>query len=135
MTHAYPTRLSADLRNDITFVLCGSGPTRPELEARAAGLTNIQFHALQPQEEFQELLGLATVHLLPQRAGAADLVLPSKLANMLASGRPVVAGAAPGSDLAISVDGCGIAVEPSIGRASCRERVCAYVSSSVGAVS
>src|SRR3546814_4062920 len=85
MTHAYPTRLSADLRNDITFVLCGSGPTRPELEARAAGLTNIQFHDLQPQEEFQELLGLATVHLLPQRAGAADLVLPSKLANMLAS--------------------------------------------------
>src|SRR3546814_16629970 len=31
---------------------------------------------------------------------------------MLASGRPVVAGAAPGSDLAIEVDGCGIAVEP-----------------------
>src|SRR3546814_18835656 len=57
-----------------SFVLCGSGPTRPELEARAAGLTNIQFHDLQPQEEFQELLGLATVHLLPQRAGAADLV-------------------------------------------------------------
>src|SRR3546814_17512102 len=112
MTHAYPTRLSADLRNDITFVLCGSGPTRPELEARAAGLTNIQFHDLQPQEEFQELLGLATVHLLPQRAGAADLVLPSKLSNILASERPVVAAAAPGSDLALDVDGFGIASAP-----------------------
>src|SRR3546814_14541990 len=99
--------------------------------------TLFRSHDLQPQEEVQELLGLATVHLLPQRAGAADLVLPSKLANMLASGRPVVAGAAPGSDLAIEVDGCGIAVEPEnparmadaieIGRASCRERVCQYV--------
>src|SRR3546814_13775980 len=80
-----------------SFVLCGSGPTRPELEERAAGLTNIQFHDLQPQEEFQELLGLATVHLLPQRVGAADLVLPSDLANMLASGPPVVVDAAPGA--------------------------------------
>ena len=32
---------------------------------------------------------MADIHLLPQRA--ADLVMPSKLTGMLASGRPVVA--------------------------------------------
>jgi colanic acid biosynthesis glycosyl transferase WcaI len=58
-----------------------------------------------------ELVNLASIHLLPQRRGAADLVLPSKLTNMLASGRPVIAGAAAGSGLAREVEGCGIAVE------------------------
>lgn len=37
---------------------------------------------------------------------------PSKLAGMLASGRPVVAMARPGSDLAHEVEGCGLAVAP-----------------------
>ena len=59
-----------------------------------------------------ELLGLASVHLLPQMAGAADLVLPSKLTNMLASGRPVVATAELGTGLYDEVDGCGINTPP-----------------------
>tara|TARA_B100000678_G_scaffold141770_1_gene118153 strand:+ start:4312 stop:5544 length:1233 start_codon:yes stop_codon:yes gene_type:complete len=99
-------------RSDLTFVLCGNGPSRPELEARAIGLDNIQFHDLQRREELGELLNLATIHLLPQKRDAADLVLPSKLTNMLASGRPVVAGAAPGCGLAREVEGAGIATEP-----------------------
>jgi len=99
-------------RSDLTFILCGSGPTRADLERSCADLPNIQFHDLQPYEKLNELLALATVHLLPQKAGAADLVLPSKLANMLASGRPVVAGADPATSLAREVDECGIIFEP-----------------------
>ena len=34
---------------------------------------------------------MADIHLLPQRADAADLVMPSKINGILASGRPVVA--------------------------------------------
>lgn len=86
-------------RDDITFVICGNGPYRAELEAMAAGLRNVRFFDLQPREQLGELLGLATVHLLPQIAGAADLVLPSKLANMLASGRPVIATVAKGTGI------------------------------------
>lgn len=99
-------------RTDLTFVVCGEGPNRKVLEAKASGLTNIQFHDLQPKERLNELLGLATVHLMPQIAGAADLVLPSKLGNMLASGRPVVATAMPGTGLAVEVEGCGVVVPP-----------------------
>jgi colanic acid biosynthesis glycosyl transferase WcaI len=99
-------------RVDLSFVLCGNGPMRPELEARAQGLKNIHFHDLQPRDALGELLNMATIHLLPQKRDAADLVLPSKLTNMLASGRPVVAGAAHGSGLAREVEGCGLAVEP-----------------------
>jgi len=54
------------------------------------------------------------VHLLPQIAGAADLVLPSKLTNMLASGRPVLTTAEPGTGLACEVIDCGLSVTPGL---------------------
>jgi colanic acid biosynthesis glycosyl transferase WcaI len=55
---------------------------------------------------------MADVHLLPQIAGAADLVLPSKLTNMLASGRPILATALHGTALANEVGDAGIIVPP-----------------------
>jgi colanic acid biosynthesis glycosyl transferase WcaI len=99
-------------RSDLLFVVCGEGPRRAALVHAAAGLPNIRFEPLQPRERLGELMGLATVHLLPQLPDAADLVLPSKLTNMLASGRPVVATAAPGTGLALEVEGCGAVVPP-----------------------
>jgi colanic acid biosynthesis glycosyl transferase WcaI len=99
-------------RGDLTFVICGEGPNRAPLEAKAQGLGNIRFQNLQPKDRLNDLMGLATIHLLPQLAGAADLVLPSKLTNMLASGRPVVATAAEGTGLAREVEGCGVVVPP-----------------------
>lgn len=39
-------------------------------------------------------------------------MLPSKLTNMLASGKPVVATAEPGTGLYSEVDGCGVCVSP-----------------------
>lgn len=102
-------------RDDLTFVICGNGPRRKALEALAAGLPNIQLHDLQPMDELGELLNLATVHLLPQRKDAADLVLPSKMANMLASGRPIVAGVEAGTGIAREIEGCGLICEPENG--------------------
>ncbi|WP_449394619.1 WcaI family glycosyltransferase [Devosia riboflavina] len=99
-------------RGDLTFVICGNGPYRAELEALARDLGNLRFFDLQPREHLSELLALATVHLLPQIADAADLVLPSKLSNILASGRPVIATAAKGTGISDEIEGCGFAVEP-----------------------
>jgi colanic acid biosynthesis glycosyl transferase WcaI len=94
----------------VTLLLCGDGPARIALEAACAGMDNVLFLPLQPMERLPELLGTADIHLLPQRPEAADLVLPSKLTGMLASGRAVVAMAAAGSGLAAEVEGCGLAV-------------------------
>lgn len=99
-------------RKDIVFVVCGEGPNREKLRDSARGLGNIQFHDLQPREHLAGMLACADIHLLPQRPEAADLVLPSKLCNMLASGRPVVATAAAGTGIADEIEGCGIATEP-----------------------
>lgn len=99
-------------RKDLVFVICGEGPNRERLKELAADLDNIQFHDLQPMARMADFLSLASVHLLPQIVGAADLVLPSKLTNMLASGRPVVATAAPGTGLFDEVEGCGVNCAP-----------------------
>lgn len=96
----------------IQFVLCGEGPARHRLEKMAGGQANIQFLALQSGDRLNELLNLADIHLLPQRADVADFVKPSKLGGMLASGRPVVAWAAPNTQVAQAVNGCGTAVRP-----------------------
>ncbi len=98
-------------RKDLIFIICGEGPNRAELARLAHGLDNIQLHDLQPAARMGAILTMASVHLLPQIAGAADLVLPSKLTNMLASGRPVIATTEPGTGLYDEVDGCG-AVSP-----------------------
>jgi colanic acid biosynthesis glycosyl transferase WcaI len=103
---------SLQRRTDLTFVVCGEGPNRQRLIEASQGLSNIIFRDLQPRERLSDLLGLATIHLLPQLAGAADLVLPSKLTNMLASGRPVVATAAAGTALAAEVERCGLVTVP-----------------------
>lgn len=99
-------------RADLVFVICGEGPNRAALAERAEGLENVRLHDLQPVERMGALLDLAAIHLLPQIAGAADLVLPSKLTNMLASGRPVIATTAPGTGLAAEVEGCGLVTPP-----------------------
>ena len=99
-------------REDIAFVIVGEGPNRLNLERHAAGLDNLQFRDLRKAEEVGSLLRMADIHLLPQLAAAADLVLPSKLGNMLVSGRPIVAAAAPGTGIARELAGCGVIVPP-----------------------
>lgn len=99
-------------KGQVEFVFCGNGAGRVDLVARCAGLQNVRFLDLQPAERLGELLEMADIHLLPQRADAADLVMPSKLTGMLASGRPVVATAHVGTELATVVQDCGLVVPP-----------------------
>lgn len=106
---------SAD--SNIRFVLCGEGPQRTWLQRMADGLVNVQFLGLQTEENFAELLNAADVHLVPQKAEATDLVLPSKLGGILASGRPVIVMAKPESGLALEVQRAGIVIPPGDTRA------------------
>lgn len=98
--------------SQIRFVLCGDGPHKPMLQNLAAGLTNVQFLGLQADERFVELLKTADFHMIPQKAEAADLVLPSKLGGIFATGRPVIAMANPGTGLAAEVAGAGLVIQP-----------------------
>jgi colanic acid biosynthesis glycosyl transferase WcaI len=99
-------------RRNIVFVVCGDGLMKPELETSVAGLPNVRLLPLQPSDRVSELLGMADIHLLPQSPDAADLVLPSKLSGMLASGRPVIATSRPGTEISEIVTQCGLVVAP-----------------------
>jgi colanic acid biosynthesis glycosyl transferase WcaI len=99
-------------RHDIVFVVCGDGMMKPKLESASAGLPNLRLMPLQPFERLGELLCLADIHLLPQSLGASDLVQPSKLSGMMASGRPVIATCMTGTELDAVVSQCGIVVPP-----------------------
>jgi len=104
-------------RSDISFVFCGDGAAKRELAARCATLPNCHVLPLQPSASLNELLNIADIHVLPQRNDAADLVMPSKLTGMLASGRAVVAMARPGTSLFDVVSSHGVAVPPEDGDA------------------
>jgi colanic acid biosynthesis glycosyl transferase WcaI len=99
-------------RSNIVFVVCGDGVMKSELESAVAGLPNVRMLPLQPAARLSELLAMADIHLLPQSPDAADLVLPSKLSGMLASGRPVIATCRPGTEISEIVSQCGLVVAP-----------------------
>jgi colanic acid biosynthesis glycosyl transferase WcaI len=109
--------LAATARNlrhekKLRFVFCGNGSGRKELEKECRDLKNVDFLELQPPSRLNELLNLADIHLLPQQQKAADLVMPSKLTGMLASGRPIVASSPLNTEIADVVSTCGRVVTP-----------------------
>jgi len=75
-------------RKNLFFVLCGEGAAKARLQAlaREKELMNVKFLPLQPADRLEGMLSAANVHLVVQRAHAADLVMPSKLTNILAVG-------------------------------------------------
>ena len=99
-------------RTSIQFVVCSEGPAFQQVKTKYGHLSNVIWRGLVPQEQLNELLNTADIHLLPQRGGAADFVMPSKLTGMLAVGRPVVATAAPGTQIAEIIGNLGVVVLP-----------------------
>jgi colanic acid biosynthesis glycosyl transferase WcaI len=96
----------------IHFVLCGQGSARAHLERAAREMRNVQFLPPQPPEKLNQLLNAADIHVLPQRADAANLVMPSNLLEMLASGKVVLTTANPNSEVGKVVGQVGVLVPP-----------------------
>jgi len=107
------------LRDDsrVHFMIVGEGVEREKLVQRAekANLRNISFLPVQPAEKLHDLLWSADVCLVTQRANVLDINVPSKLFNILAHGRPIIAAVNSGSDAAAIVrdSGAGVLVSPS----------------------
>jgi colanic acid biosynthesis glycosyl transferase WcaI len=104
-------------QSDIHLILAGDGSMRRILLKQAEGRTNVHFYPLQPPERLNELLNLADIHLLLQRSTSSDFFMPSKLLGMLSSGRPVIATFVHDSEVARSLEGCGLLVPPGDGTA------------------
>lgn len=100
----------------VRLVMVGDGVARKRLMRLASemSLSNVLCLPVQPLEQLPEMLAAGDVHLVVQKREAADLVMPSKLTNILAAGRPVVATAEPGTALyeVVAGHGVGSAVPP-----------------------
>jgi colanic acid biosynthesis glycosyl transferase WcaI len=106
------TARNLEPHTNIKFIFCGEGSACLNLMSMTSDLSNVIYLPLQPVEKLNLLLNLADVHLLPQRAYAADLVMPSKLTGILASGKPVIATAKPNTEIAEVLKDRGIVVNP-----------------------
>ncbi|WP_437880317.1 glycosyltransferase WbuB [Pseudomonas sp. LRF_L74] len=104
-------------RTDLVFLIVGEGAGKARLLnlAQQKGLNNVVFAPLQPYEDLPVLLASADCHLVIQKRGAADAVLPSKLTNILAVGGNAVITADPETSLGLlcaEFPGIAVRVEP-----------------------
>lgn len=85
----------------LRFLICGAGPYKKQLQDRAVTmqLENVFFPETQPFEQFNRFLNMADVHLVIQKSGAGDLVMPSKLTTILAVGGLALVTANEGTSL------------------------------------
>ena len=91
---------AADLmrgKTDLQFIMVGEGVVKANIEKLASelNLQNISFFPLLAYSMLPKLLASADCHLVIQKKGAADAVLPSKLTNILAVGGNAVITASP----------------------------------------
>lgn len=83
-------RLTQDVP-DLRWVMVGGGAERDRLAAAAAGLPNMVFLPMQPKEKYPEVLAAADVCLVTLRPEVVTPTVPSKIATIMAAGRPIVA--------------------------------------------
>jgi colanic acid biosynthesis glycosyl transferase WcaI len=102
--------------SQIQLYLVGEGVARQGLVemAREQGLPNVKFLPFEPEEVFPDMLAAADVLLINQRADVRGAVLPCKLLNYMAAGRPVVAAVNEDSETAtyVRMAACGVVVPP-----------------------
>lgn len=79
-------------KQDIVFYIIGNGVSEKKLKAFAKDkeLTNVIFLDMQPQDEVADLYSAADVNLIPLQKGIIYAALPSKTADCLIAGRPII---------------------------------------------
>lgn len=100
--------LEAALRvknKNILFLICGEGAMKTSLveKSEKMNLDNVMFLPLQPVCAFSGMLSAANLHLVLNKRGVSELVMPSKLTNILAVGGRSIISAEENSELGLLV--------------------------------
>lgn len=100
---------------DILFLLVGDGARTEYLKAKTKELEleNVKFLPMQPREKYPSVLHASDACLVTLKKNVATPVVPSKLMNIMASGRPVLASMPLTGDAPkiIKAAQCGYCVE------------------------
>lgn len=100
---------------DVTFAMVGGGAKREALGEMVAAreLTNVRLLPAVPRAELSDLLASADVCFVTLEPGMEGLAVPSKVYNIMAAGRPIIAAMEPVAEVARMLEevGCGLRVE------------------------
>lgn len=111
-------------RTDIVFLIIGEGVKKAEIETRVANekLSNILMLPFQPEEKLPEVRASVDVQLSLYKAGSAQTSLPSKIYEIMASGRPAIVSAEAGTELRqlIEETHSGLCIDPESTDQLCR---------------
>jgi colanic acid biosynthesis glycosyl transferase WcaI len=109
-THDLESALAAAeaLPGEAHFIFMGWGAKRAMLERAAPGRPNVTVHPPVPRAELSTSLGACDVALISFVADMAGVSVPSRMYNVLAAGRPILAVADADSELAMLVREAGI---------------------------
>lgn len=112
-THALEEVVAAAERcrdSGVHFLFAGAGAKKPWLEAEVARrrLPNVTIVPNQPRASSEVFLNACDVALLAVVPGMAGVSVPSRMYNILASGKPMIAMADPSSEVARVIEEEGV---------------------------
>lgn len=109
-------KIVSEADKDILFLLVGDGPTKRELVSlsKKLAVNNVMFLPFQEGDYYWYLLSSSDICLVSLKGTVKTPVVPRKLQDIMAAGRPVVANVPLLGDTAkiINESQCGIVVEP-----------------------
>jgi len=113
--HEYKTLLVAmrllSGRGDILFHIAGGGSHFDALRVECGDMSNAVFEGFAPAEELSARLSIADISLVIFDGAFRDVLLPSKYAGILASGRPVLLISGAVSDISRDIERWGIGLQ------------------------
>ncbi len=98
----------------VSLVFVGDGAQRSQIEKAAAGSGNIRFLDFFPASKIPSVFAAADAHVITVKRGLEGVVVPSKMYEILAAGKPIVAVAPKETD-AVSLGlqhGFALAADP-----------------------
>jgi colanic acid biosynthesis glycosyl transferase WcaI len=98
----------------VGLVFIGEGALKAQVEKEANGCPNVRFMPFRPAEEVPQVMAAGDMHVITVKRGLEGVVVPSKVYNILAAGRPLLAVATDKAEVTRFArrDGCGISVDP-----------------------
>ncbi len=101
-------------RDGVGLVFIGEGAMKDVVQAAARGCNNVRFLPFRPAAEVPCVMAAGDLHVVTVKRGLEGVVVPSKVYNILAAARPLLAVATNKTEVArfAERDGCGIAADP-----------------------
>lgn len=98
----------------VALVFVGDGAKKKELQEAARNCANIRFLPFRPASEIPSVMAAGDLQVVTIKRGLEGVVVPSKVYDILANGRPIAAVASERTEIARLVrrHGCGIVADP-----------------------